>query len=154
MTFTIHERTEDEKKDIFLAWQRPDDAFFASGACHILAHQFLSLHDGEGYQLIRIKPQHNLPGNHYYASNGEWMFDFSGWNKEAEYLAAMTEAYKQHYLNWAYDRILLAEGLVAHIASDDHNLRPPEYFPELPWKRAHEYIQKFPKNPPRLSNRA
>ena len=148
MTFKIHERTDEERRDIFVAWKRSDEEFFASGGCHILAHQFLSLHDGENYVLVRIKPHDELPGNHYYASNGEWVFDFSGWNKETEYLAAMEHAYKRRYSNWRCDRIEIPEGLVAHIASGDHNLRPPEYFPELPWKRAYNYIQKFTNEPP------
>ncbi|HUC89641.1 MAG TPA: hypothetical protein VMR45_02465 [Patescibacteria group bacterium] len=48
----IYQRTPEECRDIFLAWQREDKAFFAAGACHILARMFLSLHDGEDYQLI------------------------------------------------------------------------------------------------------
>lgn len=89
----IFQRTPDENRDMFLAWQRPDKAFFAAGACHILAHMFLSLHHGEGYEFIYIKPKGDYPGNHH--------------------------------------------------------VRPPEYFPELPWRRAYDYIRQFPAEPPK-----
>lgn len=148
MIFEILERTSEEKRDVFLSWKRDDKAFFASGACHILAHQFLSMHGGEGYVLVRIKPLDDLPGNHYCASNGEWVFDYHGWSLESEYLKAMEKAYRDKYANWNYDRIEISEGLVDHIASGNHNLRPPEYFPELPWKRAYDYMQQFDPNPP------
>lgn len=150
MKFQLLERTPEEKRDMFLSWQRPDKAFFASGACHILAHQFLSLHPGEGFVLVRIKPRDNLPGNHYYASNGVWMFDYHGWSLEAEYLEAMKKVYLKNHLAWEFERIELPEGLVAHIASGDHNLRPPEYFPELPWRRAYTFIHQFDTSPPKL----
>ncbi|TAH33174.1 hypothetical protein EYC59_05240 [Candidatus Saccharibacteria bacterium] len=145
--FEFH-RTSQEKADVFLAWQRPDKAFFASGACHILAHQFLSLHIGQGYQLIRIEPAAGQPGSHYYASNGTWSFDYNGWLKESQMLLAMEKAYTEKYSSWTYTRTVLTEGLVAHIASGNHNLRPPEYFPYLPWERAYTYIHKFSSEPP------
>jgi hypothetical protein len=149
MIFKLLQRTPEEKKDMFLAWQRSDEEFFASGACHILAHQFLSLHFDEGFVLIRIMPLNGRPGNHYYASNGTWVFDYHGWSLEDEYVSAMKAAYAKKYPDWGYERIELPEGLMAHIASGDHNLRPPEYFPELPWKRAYEYIKRFDVEPPK-----
>ncbi|HLZ14942.1 MAG TPA: hypothetical protein VKQ34_03020, partial [Candidatus Saccharimonadales bacterium] len=77
-------RTDAEYRDPFLAWKRSDKAFFASGACHILAHMFLSLHFDEGFKLIYIRPKGKHPGNHLYASNDTWAFDFNGWTREAE----------------------------------------------------------------------
>ncbi|MBE1611454.1 hypothetical protein [Actinopolymorpha pittospori] len=32
-----YRRTPAQRADQRLAWERPDEAFFASGACHILA---------------------------------------------------------------------------------------------------------------------
>lgn len=140
-------RTVEEKRDMFLSWQRDDKAFFAAGACHILAHLFLSLHSGKGYQLIYIKPKSNQPGNHMYVSDGTWAFDFNGWNKESELIATHVSAFQAAYPGWDYERILIEEGLVEYLKHSDH-LRPPEYFPELPWKRAYEFIRLFPATPP------
>jgi hypothetical protein len=141
-------RTAAENRDPFLAWERADKAFFASGACHILAHMFLSLHVGEGYELVWIKPKGSHPGNHIYASDGIWVFDFQGWTRETEVLEATRAAYSAAYPGWDCERIVLKEGLPAHIASGRHNLRPPEYFPYLPWERAYNYIKQFPAQPP------
>lgn len=144
----IYQRAPEENRDMFLAWQREDKAFFAAGACHILAHMFLSLHYDEDYQLIYIKPKGDYPGNHMYASNGIWAFDFNGWTLEEELLEVTAAAYRQAYPTWECERIVIAEGLPAYIAKGQHNLRPPEYFPELPWPRAYAYIQRFPAVPP------
>ncbi|HYH75144.1 MAG TPA: hypothetical protein VD735_04250 [Candidatus Saccharimonadales bacterium] len=145
----IYQRTPEESRDMFLAWDRSDKAFFAAGACHILAHTFLSLHYEEDYQLIYIKPKNDEhTGNHLYASNGIWAFDFNGWTLEEELLEVTEAAYKQAWPDWDYERIVIAEGLPAYIAGGQHNLRPPEYFPELPWRRAYAYLQQFPPNHP------
>ncbi len=142
-------RTPEERRDIFLAWKREDKAFFASGACHILAHQFLSLHPDEGYELIFIQPVDGFTGTHMYASNGTWAFDFDGWTLEKELLEVYEAVYKKAYPGWEYDRIVIKEGLPAYIAAGKHQLRPPEYFAELPWKRAYEYIKQFSSSPPK-----
>lgn len=139
-------RTTEEKRDVVLSWNRDDKAFFATGACHILAHLFLSLHAGEGYELIYIKPTNNMPGNHMYASNGTWAFDFNGWNKEIELLDVHVAAFTKAYPEWDYERIVIEEGLVEYLKHSNH-LRPPEYFLELPWKRAYDYIQQFATEP-------
>lgn len=75
-------RTPEESCDVFLSWQREDMVFFAAGACHILAHMFLSLHPNEGSDLIYTKPVNKQPGKHAYESNGTWAFDFNGWSSE------------------------------------------------------------------------
>lgn len=77
------------------------------------------------------------------------MFDYHGWSLEAEYLESMREVYQERHEKWDFERIEIPEGLVAHIAGGDHMLRPPEYFPELPWRRAYEFIKQFDSSPPR-----
>jgi hypothetical protein len=39
-TSLLFDRTLRKRKDPFLSWQREDRAFFASGACHVLATLF------------------------------------------------------------------------------------------------------------------
>lgn len=149
MAYTVgskYDRTPEEYRDPFLAWKRDDKAFFAAGACHILAHMFLQLHNGEGYELIHIKPKQHNRGHHMYASNGTWAFDFNGWTHETELLAVYTAAYRGKYDDWDYDRIVVTEGLPSYALKADHC--PPEYFPYLPWERAYSYIKQFPSKPP------
>lgn len=138
--------TPEELRDVFLSWARDDKAFFAAGACHILAHMFLSLHGGQGFELIYIKPTNGLPGNHIYVSNGTHAFDFNGWSIEEELIRVHKEAYTHENPEWDYDRIIIKEGLVKYLKHSDH-LRPPEYYPELPWNRARNYIKQFPDSP-------
>lgn len=142
MHFEIVTRTAEERNDPFLAWEMTDRRFFASGACHILAHTFLMLHHNEDFVLTRILPTAPGGGNHYFASDGERMFDFMGWSREVEYLPAMRQAMIEHVgAPWDFELIRYPGGLVEHIKSGDHRLRPPEYFPEPPWRRAHNYIR-------------
>ncbi len=142
-----HTRTHAERADVLLAWERDDRAFFAAGACHILAHQFVSLHLGEGYEIVHIQPRGTMTGSHMYATNGEWAFDFNGWTRETELLDVHAEAYRTVDPDWDYDRIVLTEGLPEFL-KHTNDFRPPEYFPELPWRRAHAYIHQFDRHPP------
>jgi hypothetical protein len=140
-------RTDEERRDVFLAWERDDRSFFAAGACHILAHQFLSLHLGEGFELIYVKPRTGLSGSHMYASDGVWAFDFNGWTREDELLAEHNAAYAVAIPGWEFDRLVISEGLPEFL-KHTNDLRPPEYFPELPWARAYRFIKTFAGCPP------
>jgi hypothetical protein len=117
-----------------------------SGACHILAHQFLSLHYGEAYELIYIKHE-GFVGSHMYASDGSWAFDYDGWTLESELLTEHERAYRTADPHWTYDRVVVSEGLPEFL-KHTNDLRPPEYFPELPWRRAYDYIKTFEAHPP------
>jgi hypothetical protein len=141
----IYTRTPDENQDIFKAWARPDEAFFAAGACHILGHLFFWMHRHEGFKLTHIRPTKGDVGHHMFASNGEWAFDFNGWTREKDLLQSYTAAYKKEYPGWSYEKIIYEHGLFDK--PEDH--MPPEFFPHLPWERAYKYIQRFPTQPPK-----
>ncbi len=64
-------RKPEEKANQFLSWKRNDKAFFASGACHILAFTFTYLHPDKNLALIHIKPKGKFSGNQVYAIDGE-----------------------------------------------------------------------------------
>ena len=81
--------------------------FFAAGACHILAHMFLSLHPNEGFDLIDTKPVNKQPGNHMYVSGGTWAFDFNRWSLEKDLLKVNETFAKDRYPNWNYERIVI-----------------------------------------------
>lgn len=82
----LFDRTPEEKRDIFKSWARDDQAFFAAGACHILADLFVQLHMNEDFKMVFIKPAEGFPGNHVYASDSVWAFDHNGWTKEENLL--------------------------------------------------------------------
>lgn len=81
--------------------------FFTAGACHILAHMFLSLHPNEGSDLIYTKPVNKQPGKHAYESNGTWAFDFNGWSLEKDLLEVNERFAEDGYPNWNYARIVI-----------------------------------------------
>lgn len=142
----LFERTADERKDPFLSWKRSDQAFFASGACHILAEMFRQLHFGESYEVIFIRPVEEMPGTHVYVTNGEWAFDHNGWTLEKVLLETIEIEYKKKYKGWGYKRIVVAEDLEAFSRNNNH--RQPWQFAYLPWERAYKYINQFPTDPP------
>jgi len=140
-----YKRTDAERKSQVLAWNRPDKAFFAAGACHILAYTFLDLHPNEGYNIIGIATSKSK-ASHIYVSNDVWAFDFNGWTAEAE-LLAVTEKAEQP--DWSYDRLIIKDDLETFCKNHHH--RNPAYFLHLPWERAYNYIAQFENKPPKES---
>ncbi len=140
------ERTKLEKTDPFLSWNRDDQAFFAAGACHILAYLFVQLHPNENYQLIHIKPVKDYSGNHMYVTNGTWAFDHNGWTLENELLTITKDTFSKKYKGWDYERIIIEDDLESFCKKYYH--RPPSHFAYLPWERAYNYIKKFDPIPP------
>ena len=141
-----YRRTPEEKADQMLSWVRSDKAFFASGACHILAFTFKSLHKGRNLRLVYIKPKGNLSGNHVYVLDGDWAFDFNGWTKEKELLGITEIACRKVFPDWDYEKKVIGEDLETFCKNNNH--RPPAYFAYLPWERTHNYIKQFSEFPP------
>jgi hypothetical protein len=133
-------RTPAEKADPLLSWARNDKAFFAAGACHILAYRFIQLHPHEAFEIIYLKPIIGS-GHHLYVSDGTWAFDYAGWTLESELLAETKKAYTQHYEGWDFERLMMKDDLETFCRENNHRL--PEQFPYLPWERATRYIQTF-----------
>jgi hypothetical protein len=142
----LFSRTSEERKDPFLFWQREDQPFFAAGACHILAYMFSQLHDGEGYDVIFIKPHIINQGTHVYMSNGTWAFDHNGWTLESELLETTAAAYGKEYPGWGYERIIVEDDLETFCRNNNH--RQPWQFAYLPWERAYNFIKRLPGSPP------
>lgn len=144
----LFDRTPEERRDIFKSWARDDQAFFASGACHILADLFVQLHQHEGFRMVYIKPGQSLPGNHVYASDGTWAFDHNGWTKESKLLEATERAYRQRYPGWSYTKHVIkptSDALERFCRANNHRL--PWQFAYLPWERAYSYIRRFSEHP-------
>lgn len=141
----LFDRTPEQRNDPFESWGRDDQAFFASGACHILAEMFVQLYADEGFYKVHIKPAPGMRGNHVYATNGEWAFDHNGWTKEKELLAVTTEGFRKKYPGWDYERRIMDEDLETFC--HDYNHRLPWQYAYLPWERAYKYISKFGDTP-------
>lgn len=145
----LFDRTPEEMRDLFKSWERSDQAFFAAGACHILADLFLQLHTGEDYELIHLKPADGQPGNHVYVAYNNWAFDHNGWTKETELLATIEAAYVARYPGWTYERRIITENLETFCKENNHKL--PWQYAHLPWERAYNYLKQFSAEPPETS---
>lgn len=141
-----YRRTPAQRTNLLLSWKRSDKAFFASGACHILAFTFASLHPNEGYRIIFIRPVKDYSGTHLYVTNGTWAFDFNGWTKERELLEVVKKSYRKENPKWDYKRIVIKVDMETFCKKNDH--RPPAYFAHLPWERVYRYIKRFSSRPP------
>ncbi len=142
----LFDRTPEERKDPFLFWQREDQAFFAAGACHILAEMFRQLHQGEDFQVVFMKAKEGYPGAHVYIRSGEWIFDHNGWTLEKEMIDTVKAGFSERYPGWDFDQINIEEDLETFCRNNNHRL--PWQFAFLPWERAYNYIKKFPSQSP------
>lgn len=136
-----HMRSDEERRDQALSWARPDPAFFASGACHVLAYRFLRRQRVGSFHIVLLQPHDGLPGTHVFATDGEWAFDFNGWVPEAALLAASVGACRERWPAWDVDRIDIdpAVGLEEFCRTWAH--RPPDGFPGDVEERADRYLQ-------------
>jgi len=99
--------------------------------------------------MVYIKPAEGYPGNHVYASNGDWAFDHNGWMKETDLLAHTEEAYTERYPGWSYTRHVIEPELHAlETLCKSNNHKLPWQYAHLPWERAYNYIKQFPSSPP------
>ena len=142
------ERTPEERANPVLSWNRPDRAFFASGACHILAYTFVELTKRDGLQLIFVKPSAEFGsiGTHVYVVDGDWAFDASGWVHEKELLEVLESDYKSAHPGWAYKRVVLDQDLETFCINNAHSLSAS--FAGDVVERAKRYIENFSINPP------
>ena len=63
-------RTAEEREDPRRLWARSDRAFFAAGACHILAFRFVERRRTDGFRVVCIRPLEGIFGTHAYATDG------------------------------------------------------------------------------------
>jgi hypothetical protein len=133
-------RTQAERDDPLLAWCRPDRAFFAAGACHILAWAFLNAHRGSGFRAWHIRPTSGHPGQHVFVSDGRWALDAGGWTPESVLLDVTSADYRVVYPGWACAVTGIGD-MRPWCTANRHRL--PEQFPRLPWRRAHRYLREL-----------
>ncbi len=127
----LFRRTEAERADQLLSWQRDDHAFFAAGACHILAWAFTASPWGAGFEIrVIFEPGAAYPV-HVYASDGRWAFDHCGWTPESWLLAA-----------YEHERVMTVDvSLEEFCARYWHRL--PEQYAHSPWERARAYVARY-----------
>ncbi len=129
-------RTSEQVADVVLAWQRPDRPFFAAGACHILARQFVRRHSA--YRVVAIQPRPGWKGAHVFATNGKQAFDFNGWSLEADLIRANVEASRAESPDWEFDLLPATDDFDEFCRSI--NCRTAELYPGDVEARADRFI--------------
>lgn len=143
-----YQRTDAERADPALSWARSDEAFFASGACHILAFAFRDRHPDRDVVLRFLDPAPGYSGTHLYVVDGDWAFDFDGWNPEQELLDVTTAAYEQAYPGWTAEVSDVGADVDLEAFCADRIHRAPRYYAHDPRPRAAAYLDRFPDRPP------
>lgn len=93
-------RTPEEKADVRLSWSRPDEEFFASGACHILAGAFLLAHPDAGFRPWSIRPKAGHRGGHLVVRRVHVVFDWSGFAGVGTFLDEYRQAMRVVNPDW------------------------------------------------------
>lgn len=124
-----------ERSDQRVSWERPDQAFFAAGACHVLAWACRELHEERPIELAAVRFHGELQVFHTFATWEGWAYDHSGWNPEIE-LLAVNQAFEGHPLQ----RISIASSL-AEFCEEHHHRMPDQYWRD-PMPRAREYAAR------------
>ncbi len=137
-------RTPLERADQQVSWERSDQAFFAAGACHVLAWTCRALHPGRGIGIAALR----LPGEphafHVYATWDRWAFDHAGWSSTDD-LRAVNAAFEGRTPDCFPVDLDLAAFCEAH-----HSRMPHQYWRD-PVPRARAYVERF--TPPWVSRR-
>jgi hypothetical protein len=136
-----YKRTPAERVDPVLAWRRRDKAFFAAGACHILAWAFLDTFPAAGFFPVGVRRIGRPHAGHAYVSDGTWAFDHDGWTLEAELLTVTRRAHARSDPDIGIERLVLGLGLQAFCSA--HNCADPSQFAVDPRPRALRYLARF-----------
>jgi hypothetical protein len=131
-------RTEAERQDQLLSWKRDDVAFFAAGACHILAFAFMETYPDAGFHPVGLWPCEVTDPSHVYVTDGTWAFDHDGWTLQSELLKVTRAAeplsdFQSRPIHMDLDTFCV-----------DHHHRPRQLFAFDPWERALRFIAQFP----------
>lgn len=81
-------RTPLERSDQRVSWERADEAFFAAGACHVLAYRCAEAHPGATIGIQAMRRADDGAVVHVVAAWDGWLFDFNGWNQAPDLLVA------------------------------------------------------------------
>jgi hypothetical protein len=131
-----YRRTPEQRADQRLAWERSDEAFFAAGACHILAFTFVATYPDAGYEIYALRSVGGEYPWHVYVSDGTWAFDFAGYTREEEVLAV-----SRSQSGGEVERLHIADDLTTFCENNDHRV-PSKYWAD-PVPRAREYLARF-----------
>ncbi|WBB75065.1 hypothetical protein O7602_05925 [Micromonospora sp. WMMD1128] len=130
-------RTPLERSDQRVSWRRTDQAFFAAGACHILAWVCRDTYPDRAIEMAGVRYSDDPQVFHVYAFWAGWAFDHSGWNPEPDLLAS-----NQDFERRPLDRVAIGDDLAAFCRA--HLSRMPHQYWQDPLPRARDYVRRYP----------
>ena len=133
------------KEDPIRRWNLPDRVFFASGACHILAHAFLERFPAAGFVAVWIRPQAGFTGNHVFVTNGDLAFDYHGYAPRDRLVAHYTKRARRLFPGWGADLVPVTVSLVnrGEARAIGMDIREPAQFLRDALPRARRYLDRF-----------
>lgn len=134
----IYLRTPEEKADPVAWWQRPDEVFFAAGACHILASVYIAMHPE--FSALMIKPLGGHCGGHVVAVHGDDLFDASGLKAKAPYIQGYLAEMRSRFDGWDADLVELREDPAGSKFCEQHGYRCLAQFPGPVRARARKFV--------------
>lgn len=139
----IYLRTPEEKADPEAWWKKPDEIFFAAGACHILASVYVQQFAGIGYKPMFIKPTADFRGGHVVAASRTRILDASGFHARNNFLEDYFAEMRSLQPDWDADLVELELDPAAWDFCKAHFYRHPTQFPHDPIPRAERFIEKL-----------
>lgn len=138
-------RTDEEKANPGLFWLRPDEEFFAAGACHVLAGTFLAMYPQAGFSAWSIRARAPIErGSHIVVAGEDLAFDCAGYGRRDVFLPEYVEAMRTLFPGWTCDFDELDLDPMGWDFCRTTNHRHPTQFPHDPIPRATAFIRKFP----------
>lgn len=128
-------RTAIERADQRIAWERTDQAFFAAGACHILAWVCRDAYPERSIGIAGVRFAGEWQVFHVYAVWDGWAFDHSGWNPEPHLLVANTD-----FEGRPLESVTITEDL-AEFCRQHYSRMPHQYWQD-PLRRARAYVER------------
>ncbi len=132
----IYRRTQAERDHERQSWERADQAFFAAGACHVLAWTCRDLHASRSIEIVALRFVGVQHAFHAVATWEDWSFDHCGWHRVSELLSA-NEEFEGRAIE-----CLVVSGDIADFC-EQHRSRMPAQFWADPVPRAREYVKQF-----------
>lgn len=128
-------RTPIERADQRIAWERRDQAFFAAGACHVLAWTCRESYPDRDIGIAAIRFPGEPHAFHAFATWNGWAYDHAGWNLEADVLAANAQ-----FEGRPAELLRIDSDLAEYCA--EHASRMPDQYWRDPLPRARAYVAR------------
>ncbi|MBK8857661.1 MAG: hypothetical protein IPN11_08250 [Opitutaceae bacterium] len=136
-------RTPAQKSDLEWSWARGDRAFFAAGACHILARAFLTNPIGHGFKPMMIVPGAGFRGGHVFATDGTTVFDYHGFSSHARFLAHYFAKISRIFPGWQGNVLDITDTFWTDDWFDVLQMRRPHQYHRDPSERAAVFVAKM-----------